>query len=70
MNLTPLISFLKIVSLLGLIITSCLMTAVSYRKLEAYYPDQVKKYKWVFILVASLLSFQMFFIYQKFISHY
>lgn len=70
MDLKPLLTFLKIVSFLGLIVTIAMMTAVIYKKLKEHYPVQVEKNQWVFILVGGLMTFVMIFIYRKFILSY
>jgi len=69
-NLKPLLIFLKVVSLLGLIVTTSMMIAVIYKKLKEYYPQLVESHKWVFILMAILMAIIMVFLYQKFIAGY
>jgi hypothetical protein len=65
-DLKPLIQFLKIVSMLGLIVTCSMMTAVTYKKLKEYYPTQVEDNKWVFVVFAGLSSMLMIFLFQRF----
>lgn len=67
-NLTPLITFLKIVSLVGLIITVCMMTAVIYQKLKFYYPERAEKSKFIFVFVAILMSAVMTFLFFEFLG--
>lgn len=59
------IQFLRIVSMIGMIAFNVMATALVYWKLEFYYPDKVKKNKWLFSLVAVLMSFLMLFIFNK-----
>lgn len=68
--LKPLVTFLRIVSFLGLIVTIGMMSALVYKKMEQHYPVQVKKYKWVFILSDGLLVFLAIFMYKRFIASY
>jgi len=67
-DLKGLVSFLRTVSLLGLIVTCCMMIAIIYKKLKEKYPVQVESHKWVFILLAALMTFLMLFLYKKFIE--
>lgn len=66
-DLKPLLTFLRIVSLLGMLVMVSMMTAVLYKKLKEKYPVQVQRHKWVFYVVAGLMNILMFFLYQKFI---
>jgi len=65
-DLIPLLTFLRIVSIVGLIAMVVTMIAVIYSKLEEQYPDKVKKYKWVFPLIAILMSGLFVFLFQLF----
>jgi hypothetical protein len=66
MDLKPWLTFLKIVSFIGLIVFCVMMTAVCYKKLDEYYPDAVENHKWAFVAIAVLLSVTSIFIFQKF----
>ena len=68
-DLKILVSFLRLVSMLGLVITIVMMTAVTYHKLTAYYPKEVKAHKVLFIIAAILVSLAATVLFQRFFGH-
>ena len=65
-DLSPLRTFLKFVSFLGLIATVGMMIALLYKKLKDAYPEKVEKNKWVFVVIAILMSALMVFLFRQF----
>jgi uncharacterized membrane protein len=68
-NLAPLLGFLKIISLFGMIATVSIMGAVVYEELKKKNPKQIEKHKWTFLLFAGLMNIVVIFLYQKFIAN-
>lgn len=66
MLIEDLYTALKIISIIGLIITSAMMVAVTFKKLQSYYPEEVEKHRWVFVVAAILIAFVLVFIFEKF----
>jgi len=56
---------LRIVTVVGLIATDVLMTAIIYRKIREYYPEKTDKFRWAFFLGAVLSSFLLIYIYYR-----
>ena len=56
---------LRIVTILGLVATDVLMTAILYQKLCKIYHEKTVKFKWAFFLVAIVSSLLLIFIYLK-----
>ncbi len=56
---------LRIVTVVGLVATDVLMTAIIYRKIGEYYPKETDKFRWAFFLGAILSSLLLIFIYYK-----
>jgi len=69
MSNEDLIQFLRIVSMLGMVAFNVMITALIYWKLQVYYPEWIKKHKWIFVVVAVLMSFFMLFIFNRFYVH-
>ena len=67
-NLKPLLVVLKIITLIGLVSTVGMMTAVVHKSLKEKYPKQVEKYEWAFFVLGGLMTLVMFFLYQKFVA--
>lgn len=58
-------AILRIVTVVGLVATDVLMTAIIYRKIREYYPEQTDKFRWAFFLSAVLSSLLLVYIYYK-----
>jgi hypothetical protein len=56
---------LRIVTVVGLIATDVLMTAIIYRKIRKYYPEKTDKFRWAFFLGALLSSLLLIYIYYR-----
>lgn len=56
---------LRVVTILGLVATDVMVTAILYLKLKKYYPEETAKFKWAFYLGGSLLAIFLIFIYYK-----
>ena len=56
---------LRIVMVVGLVATDVLMTAVIYKKLREYYPEETDKFRWAFFFGAILSSLLLIYIYYR-----
>lgn len=56
---------LRVVTVVGLVATDVLMTAIIYRKIRKYYSEKTDKFRWAFFLGAVLSSFLLIYIYYR-----
>ena len=56
---------LRIVTVVGLVATDVLMTAILYRKIREYYPEKTDKFRWAFFLGTILSSLLLIYIYYR-----
>jgi len=66
LDLESLYLALKIISIVGLIVTSTMIVAIIYKKLKDYYPEDVEKRKHIFLIIAIVLSGVLVFMFDKF----
>jgi len=57
---------LKLVSLIGLLATGPMMVAVAHKEIKDRYPEEVKRYNWIFWIVALISSIAFFAMFQIF----
>ena len=59
-----LIETFKIIALLGFIATGGLIIGISYKLFKNYFKETAEKKKWVFYILAIVISIILIFIYQ------